>query len=85
MLEWLSVKEEVFVNAFNNATNVKLRYEPQEIQGFTEVNPEGKDIDALAFEYMGTEAESLRLLNANPLIVEYKFNMKKLSKIKIPV
>lgn len=86
MLEWLSVPVTTFTNPKGEAIEVKLRYEMADSDSNLFVDSEGMDIDAIAFKYLETEAESLNILQANKvLIVERKFDMAKVTRVRIPI
>lgn len=85
MFEWIAVKEVNFINANGKTTSVKLTHEIP-IQTGYEVDCNGKDLDLIAYEELGNEFESLRLMeNNSTVLAEYDFNMSKIRKIKIPV
>ena len=86
MLEWLTVPEVKFTNPQGQETRVKLMH-IFEAEGETyEVETNGEALDALAYRYLGSEAESLRLmeLNAEVLLLA-EFDMKRVPRIKVPV
>lgn len=85
MFEWVQVKEIEFLNANGKSTSVKLQHEIPTQTGF-DVDVQGKDLDLIAYEELGNEFESLRLLeNNSTILAEYDFDMSKILKIKIPV
>lgn len=86
MLEWLSIPTTNFTTPKGEVIEVKLFYEITDSDSNLFVDGEGMDIDAVAYKYLGTEAESLNILRANKVsIVENKFNMKKVKRVKIPI
>lgn len=86
MLEWSAVRTVPFVNSAGVKTNVKLIHEFPTVTEFYKVPVEGKDLDLLAYEQLGSVMESLRLLETNAAdICEHDFDMTKVGVIKIPL
>ncbi len=86
MFEWNTVPPVNFTKANGETVQVKLRYELQDSDSNLFVDCQGQDIDALAHKYLGTEAESLNILQNNAVAIsEHKFDMTKVSRIKIPI
>lgn len=85
MLEWNTVTPVNFTKANGDTVQVKLRYELKPSDSNLFVDCQGQDIDALAHKYLGTEAESLNILQNNAVAIsENKFDMSKVKRIKIP-
>jgi hypothetical protein len=83
--EWQSVDPVVFTTLQGAETLVRLLHEIPDFPNGYEVDLEGRDIDEVAYEELGTELDSLRLVEANAQrLVEYKFDLDKIRKIKIP-
>ena len=85
MFEWNTVTPVNFTKANGDTVQVKLRYELKPSDSNLFVDCQGQDIDALAHKYLGTEAETLNILQNNAVsISEHKFDMSKVKRIKIP-
>ncbi len=85
-LEWSQVEETTFVNAAGVETRIKLVHEFALDQPFRERDFDNRDIDEAAFDEMGSEHESLRLMEANMVaLVENDFDLSKLKTIKVPL
>lgn len=86
MLEWSSVPISRFKNPSGVLTNVKLRHESTPSINYYVIDPQGKDLDLVAYEELGSSAESLRLLEQNATTLsEYNFDMSKIKALKIPL
>jgi len=86
MLEWLPVTPVDFVKPNGETISLKIFYELQASDSNLIVDSQGQDIDALAFKYLGTEAEALNILQNNAAaIVENNFDMSRVQKVTIPV
>lgn len=85
MFEWNSVQTETFVNAKGEPTEVKLIYPFVSANSNYFVKSEGRPLDLIAFQELGSEYESLNLLQNNAqAIVEYGFDMSKVKNVFIP-
>lgn len=86
MLEWQAVGSEEFINYNGEYTEVKLRYVPEILENSFEVETKNRELDLIAYEEMGTELETLKLLSHNQTILcEYDFDLKLISTLKIPI
>jgi hypothetical protein len=86
MFEWVKIDTTDFTNPQGVATKVKLIWENSRTENFYKVNVLNRDLDLIAFDTLGSELESLKLLGQNAtLLTEYDFNMSKLSQIEIPL
>lgn len=85
MNEWLGVPTITFPNAAGLNTQVKFLHEFKKETANRTITTDGKDLDLIAFEQLGSELETLRLLEMNAqAISEYGFNMRKVQSLKIP-
>ena len=86
MLEWLDVKEEFFLNPNGVKTSVKIIYPFKKSKNFYLVDCKNRDLDLIAFEEMGSEAEVLNIIQNNcENLMDYDFDLSKIEKIYIPV
>lgn len=86
MLEFLNVPTTSFTNADGVITDVIVLHEFVIASQFYSKETKGKDLDLIAFEELGTEYESLKLMENNAqAITEYDFDMSKVLKLNIPV
>ena len=85
MMEWNSVQTDTFVNAKGESTQVKLIYPFVSADSNYFVNTDGRELDLIAFQELGSEYESLNILQNNAqAIVEYGFDMSKVRTVFIP-
>lgn len=85
MLEWLSVPESDWVDPDGNPTRVKFMHEFPVMDRLDTVITHKRDIDLIAFEEMGSELESLRLMEFNAVkMVEYDFDVTRMPTLDIP-
>lgn len=86
MLEWSSVPTSNFKNSSGVLTKVKLRHEFVSSTTFYTIPTQNKDLDLIAYQELGSSAESLRLLEQNARVIsEYDFDMTKIKEIQIPI
>lgn len=86
MFEWIAVQKTPFTNAKGIYTEVKLLHENNLSERYYTIQTDGKDLDLITFEQLGSEAESLRLLEQNNVaLTEYDFDMSKIPKLNIPL
>lgn len=85
MFEWNPISTDEFTNAKGEKTTVKLICPLQKTAGNYFVATEGRELDLIAFQELGSEYESLNLLQNNAqAIVEYGFDMSKVKNVFIP-
>lgn len=85
MLEWLMVQPIEWVNPDGESTMVRFIHEIPVEERMDTVSVAGRDIDLIAFDEMGSELESLRLMEFNAQkLSEYDFDMTKLAALDIP-
>jgi hypothetical protein len=86
MLEWNRIPTTTFINPLGDQTQVKLIYKHELSSRTYMINTQGKDLDLIAFEELGSSSESLNLLQNNAQkLCEYDFDMNKISELKIPI
>lgn len=85
MFEWSSVTVDKFVNEKGVTTEVKLLYPFRSANTNYFVKSQGRELDAVAFDELGSEYEAMNVLQNNAVqIVEYNFNMSKVKNVFIP-
>lgn len=85
-LEWSQVEDTTFVNPSGIETKIKLVHEFELDPPFKRVDFNNRDIDEAAFDELGSEHESLRLMEANMReLVENDFDLSRLRTIKVPL
>jgi len=86
MLEWTGVSTSKY-NLNGQLVDVKILHKFIPYSGEKLIAPiENKDIDHLAYKLLGTELESLNLMEINAVkLREYNFEMFKLQNIMIPL
>ena len=85
-LEWSQVEETVFVNPAGIETRIKLIHEFDPDPPFREIDFNNRDIDEAAFDELGSEHQSLRLMEANMReLVEFDFDLSRLKTINVPI
>lgn len=86
MLEWTGVSTSKY-NLNGKLVDVKILHKFTPYSGEKLVAPiENRDIDHLAYKLLGTELESLYLMETNAVkIREYNFKMSKLQNVMIPL
>jgi hypothetical protein len=85
MFEWNSIQSTTFKTPKGDSIQVKLFYELKDTDSNLFVDGQGMDIDAVAHKFLGTEAESLNILQNNKTaIVENDFDMSRVKRLKIP-
>jgi hypothetical protein len=86
MLEWNVIESEKFINPKKEVTQVKLLYPFRVSPNVYEVETRKRDLDLIASEEMGTEMESLNVLQNNAsLLMDYNFEIEKIPVMRIPV
>lgn len=85
MFEWNPIATNEFTNAKGEKTTVKLICPLVRTAGNYFVKTQGRELDLIAFQELGSEYESFNVLQNNAQsIVEYGFDMGKVQNVFIP-
>lgn len=86
MLEWTNVQPSKY-ELNNELVDVKTIHKFTPYTGAKIlVQVDGRDIDHLAYKLLGTELESLNLMEINAVkLLEYKFRLSKIQTVMIPL
>lgn len=62
-----------------------MRHEFAREAGTRSVNVDGRDMDQIAFDELGTELESLRLTELNAVVlIEHDYDMTRIQTVMVP-
>lgn len=85
MFEWQNIPKAKFVNPRGVETYVQLQYKFPTVANFDEVDRNGRDIDHVAYDHIGSEKDAITIVGMNAQrLVEYDFDISTMERVKVP-